>query len=182
MNQLIAKKAMKFSLLFGAGLAILFAIIQIFLIILSAIPFLKEIIALDSIISQLLCLILFLISFFSSISIILYMKKNEKHLSYLTYEQGGILGGIIGFFATVGFFLIFTPANSILHAIFKISSYGIPYLLSMGAWLFFVIIFVIALIIAATNSAMAMGLAYIFNRIEKKPQDFDAPLDIKIED
>ena len=32
MNQLIAKKAMKFSLLFGAGLAILFAIIQIFLI------------------------------------------------------------------------------------------------------------------------------------------------------
>ena len=182
MNQIVAKKAMIFSLILGGSLAVLFAIIQIILITLSAIPFLKNIISIDSTFSQLLGLIIFLISFFSSVTVILYMKKDEKHLSYITTEQGAILGAIMGFFTTVGFCIIFTPLNCILHMIFKINSYGIPYLLSMGAWLFFVIIFVLALIIAAINSTTGMGLAYLFNHIEKKPQDFDAPLDIKIED
>ena len=49
----------------------------------------------------------------------LYMKKNEKHLSYLTTEQGAIIGGLIGFFATVGFFATFTPMVGIIHLIFK---------------------------------------------------------------
>ena len=49
-------------------------------------------------------------------------------------------------------------------------------------WLFFVIVFMVALIFAMTNSALAMGIVWLLSKIEQKPQDYDARLDIKIED
>ena len=73
MNQVIAKKATAFALMFGAIIGII------------------------SLIPYFIGLTLFTLSFFSSVLVILYMKKNEKHLSYLTNEQGAIIGGLIGF-------------------------------------------------------------------------------------
>jgi len=159
MNQLIAKKTAVFSLILGA------------------------IIGLTSLIPPIIGLSLFVLSFFSSAIVLLYMKKDEKHISFLTNEQGAIIGGIIGFFATIGFFITFSPMVCILKLIFKgYYSYMIPDMLTNAMWLFFVIVFMVALIFAMTNSALAMGIVWILSKIEQKPQDYDARLDIKIED
>ncbi len=159
MSQFVVKRAIIFSLILGALFGLL------------------------ALLPMLIGLVIFIFGFFSSVIIILYMKRNEKHLSFLTNEQGAILGGIIGFFATVGFFVSFCPMVCIIHSIFKsYYSYAIPEMLSLGLWLFFVIVFMTAIIFAMTNSATAMGLTFILGQIEKKPDDYDAPLDIKIED
>ena len=172
MNQIIIKKAAIFSVMLGCFLAFISIVVH----------FLSGLTSSSSMSSQFLGFILFVMSFFSSIIVTCYMKKNEKHLSYLTNEQGAILGAIIGFCATIGFFLIFTPLISILHLLMKISTYGITDMFSMGAWLFFVIIFILALIIAATNSVTGMGFIYATNKLSQKPENIDARLDIKIED
>ena len=104
-------------------------------------------------------------------------------MAYLTNEQGAILGGIIGFFSTVGFFITFSPMVCILRMISaKYYAYMIPDMLNNALWLFFVIIFMVGFIFALTNSATGMGIAWLLGRIEKKPENYDARLDIKIED
>jgi len=160
MNQLIIKRASIFSLILGSvlGLIALFP---------AAIGF-----------------VIFILGFLSSILVILYMKKNEKHLGIIDNEQGAILGGFIGFFSGVGFFASFTPMVFILKLIFKDAyySYAIPYILNDAFWLFLVIVFMVSLIFALTNSAAGMLAAFLLSKIENKPKDYDAPLDIKIED
>ena len=79
MNKLIAKRAALFSLILGA------------------------ILGLVALIPAFIGLCLFILTFIVSPLVIIYMKKDEKHLAYLTNEQGATLGAIIGFFATVGF-------------------------------------------------------------------------------
>ena len=159
MNQLIAKRTAIFSLILGAILGLI------------------------SLIPSLIGLVLFVLAFFSSTAVMLYMKKDEKHVAYLTNEQGAIMGAIIGFFATVGFFTTFSPMVCILKFIFKnYYSYMIPDMLSEAMWLFFVVIFMVGFIFALTNSASGMGTAWIIGNIEKKPENYDARLDIKIED
>ncbi|MBQ7287935.1 MAG: hypothetical protein IJW73_09260 [Candidatus Gastranaerophilales bacterium] len=159
MNQVIAKKTAIFSIILGAIIGLL-----------SVFPFL-------------IGLTLFILAFFSSMIVILYMRKDEKHISYLTNEQGAIMGGIIGFFASIGFFLTFTPMVLIIHAISKTYySYMIPNLLSEAVWLYFVIVVVVSLIFALTNSALGMGTIWLLGVAQGKPENHDARLDIKIED
>jgi len=159
MNQIIAKRAAVFALILGAVLGLI------------------------SLVPAFVGLGIFVLSVFSSVIVMLYMKKNEKHVAYLTNEQGAIMGGIIGFFATVGFAFSFCPMVCILKLIFKTYySYIIPDLLKDAIWLFFVLLFMIAFIFALINSTTGMGTTWILNRIEKKPENLDARLDIKIED
>ena len=111
------------------------------------------------------------------------MKKNEKHISYLTTEQGAILGALIGFFATIGFCATFTPMVGIIHLVFKnYYSYAIPDIMHSAFWLFFVIVFMVGVIFALINSVGAMVLIWIQNHMQKEPENLDARLDIKIED
>ena len=159
MNSVIAKKAGIFSVVLGAIIGII-----------SLFPFA-------------IGLSLFVLGFLSSAIVILYMKKDEKHISYLTNEQGAILGGIIGFFATIGFFVIFSPMVFIIHLINKnYYAYIIPDMLSSAIWLFFVVVFVVALFFALFNATVGMGTIWLINMFEAKPKDHDARLDIKIED
>lgn len=159
MNQLIAKRTAIFSLLLGGVIGLV-----------SLLPFL-------------IGFSLFTLAFFSSAIVMLYMRKDEKHIAYLTNEQGAIMGGIIGFFATIGFFVTFSPMVCILHLIFKkYYTYMIPDMLSTALWLFFVIVIMVGFIFALTNSATGMGTAWLLGTIEKKPEHHDARLDIKIED
>lgn len=158
MNQLVVKRACIFSLIFGAFVG-LFALIP-----------------------PLIGLCLFVLLFLSSVVVILFMKKNEKHLAFITNEQGAILGGIIGFFATIGFFITFTPLVCIISLIFKsYYSYTIPYMLNQALWLFFIVVFIVAAIFALTNSASGMGIAWLSGYLEKKPENHDAPLDINVD-
>ena len=159
MNQLIIKRAVLFSLIFGACIGLV-----------SSIPFLIGI-------------SIFVLAFFSSVFVILFMRKDEKYVAFLNNEQGAIMGGIIGFFATVGFFIAFCPMVCILHFIFKnYYSYMIPDMFQEALWLFIVVVLMVGLIFALTNSATGMGTTWIIGYFEKKPQDYDARLDIKIED
>ena len=159
MNQVIAKKTAIFAVILGAIIGII-----------SLFPFF-------------IGFSLFVLSFFSSTIVMLYMKKNEKHIAYLTNEQGAIMGGIIGFFATIGFFLTFSPMVCILRLIFKTYySYMIPDMLRDAIWLFIVLVFMVGVIFALTNSATGMGTSWVLNHIEKEPENLDARLDIKIED
>lgn len=159
MNQLIAKRTAIFSLILGALVGLV-----------SLLPFLIGI-------------SLFLLAFFSSVAVMLYMKKDEKHISYLTNEQGAIMGGLIGFFSTIGFFLTFSPMVCILHLIFRsYYSYMIPDMLKDALWLFVVVVVMVSAIFALTNSATGMGLCWILSHIEKEPENLDARLDIKIEE
>ncbi len=159
MNEIIVKKTAIFSLIIG---------------------FLSGIVAL---IPPFIGLVLFFLVILIGPFVILLMKKNDRHLGIINEEQGAILGGIVGFFSTVGFFLSFSPCVCILHLIFKkYYSYMIPDMLTGALWLFFILIFMVAGVFAATNAASAMGLAWIISRIEKKPDNYDANIDIKIED
>ena len=160
MNQIVVKSAAIFSLILGAALGLL------------------------ALFPSVIGFSLFIVAFLSSAIVILYMKKNEKHLGIINNEQGAILGGIIGFFSGVGFFASFSPMVCILRMIFKEKyySYAIPDIISDAFWLFVVIIVMVSIIFALTNSATGMATAFMLGKIEEKPQDYDAPLDIKIED
>ena len=160
MNQVVVKRAAIFSLILGA--------------ILGLIALFPSVIGFS----------LFAVSFLAAIIVILYMKKNEKHLGIIDNEQGAILGGIIGFFNGVGFFAAFSPMVCILRLIFKEKyySYAIPDIITEAFWLFVVIVLMVSIIFALTNSAVGMGVAFMLNKIEDKPENYDAPLDIKIED
>lgn len=159
MNQLIAKRTALFALILGAIIGLI-----------SLFPFF-------------IGFCLFILSFFSSTIIMLYMKKDEKHIAYLTNEQGAIMGGIVGFFATIGFFVTFSPMVCILKLIFKsYYAYMIPDMLKDAMWLFFALVFMVGVIFALINSATGMGTTWILSHIEKEPENIDARLDIKIEE
>ena len=159
MNKLIVKRAAAFSFLLGAVLGLM-AILPL----VSGLAF-------------------FILILFSSVLVILYMKKNEKHLGVINTEQGAVLGGIIGFISTFGFCVTFLPMKFILSLIFtKTTDLGISYFFTTAPWLFFIIIFMTCFILALVNSATGMGTAYFLNYFEKKPEGYDAPLDIKIDD
>ena len=94
MNETVVKRALIFSLILGAFIGIV------------------------SLLPVAIGFALFILMFLSSPIIIIYMKKNEKHLSFINNEQGAILGAIIGFGATIGFFASFSPLVCILKLIF----------------------------------------------------------------
>ena len=159
MNEIIIKRAVIFALILGALIGLL-----------SSIP-------------SLIGFSILVLSFFTSLIVIFYMKRNEKYLGIITTQQGAILGGIIGFFSGVGFFVTFCPMVCILHLIFKTYySYGIPDILHDAFWLFIVIVIMVGAIFGMINSATGMAVAWFLDKIEKKPENSDAPLDIKIED
>ena len=157
MNEIILKRASIFAFIFGACLGIL------------------------SLVPSLIGFTLFILMFVSAPMIIIYMKKDKKFLNFLNNEQGAILGSIIGFASTIGFFLSFSPLVCVLKLIFKnYYAYMIPDLLSTALWLFVVLVFMVALVFSATNAASAMGLTWVYSHIEKAPDD--DRVDIKIED
>ncbi len=158
MNETVIKRATIFSLILGACLGIV-----------SVLPFA-------------IGFALFTLVFLVGPIIIIYMKKNEKYLSFLNNEQGATFGAIVGFASTIGFFASFCPLVCILKLIFKnYYAFMIPDMLTTALWLFFVLLFMLALIFAATNAASSMGIVWIYSYFEKKPSEDDS-LDITIED
>ena len=159
MNEVIIKRAIIFSLIFGA------------------------LIGLISLIPALIGFCLFTLAFLAGVVVIMFMKKNEKYLGIIDAQQGAILGGIAGFFASVGFFASFCPMVILISAIFKkYYAYAIPYIIEEALWLFFVIILMVGVMLAIFNAVGGMAMAYIYNKFEQKPENYDARLDIKVDD
>ena len=162
MNQVIVKKTVIFSLILGACLGLIWHIPSY----------------------TILGFVLTILLFLSSILIILYMKKDEKHLSFIDNREGAILGGIAGFFTTLGAFASFSPMAYILYFINHNNYFGslVHTFVSGTLWLYIIIVLMVSFIFACTNSATGMGLAYILKFFEKKPEDSDSQIDIEIND
>ncbi len=159
MSEIIIKRAVVFALILGAFLGLL------------------------SVIPPVIGFSLFILSFFSSIIIMLFMKKNDKYLGILTNQEGAVLGAIIGFFSSVGFFISFCPMVIFMKLIIKdYYTYGIPYILQDAIWLFFIIVFMVSAMVSMLNSVCAMGMTFVLNKFETKPNDINTNLDIKIND
>ncbi len=162
MTQLIVKKTIVFSLILGACLGLIWHIPSY----------------------TILGLVLTILLFLSSVLIILYMKKNEKHLSFIDTRQGAVIGGIAGFFATLGAFISFSPMAYILYLINHNNYFGslIHTFINETFWLFCIIVIMTCLIFAFTNSATGMSLAYILKFFEKQPDEENTNIDIEIND
>ncbi len=159
MNETILKRASIFALILGGAIGIF------------------------SLVPSLIGFAIVVLLFFTSVIVIFFMKKDEKYLAFIDTQQGAILGGVIGFFSGVGFFATFAPLVCLVKLIFKTYyAYGIPDVFKEALWLFVVIVFMVSVFFALLNSASGMAVAWIFEKIEKKPQNSDAALDIKIED
>ena len=162
MNQIIIKKAIIFSLILGGCLGLALHI--------------------PSYTFQ--GLILMILLFLSPVFIILYMKKDEKHLNYIDNREGAILGGIIGFFVTLGAFISFIPMAYIIYFINHNSYFGslVHNFIGEALWLLIIVVAITCVIFAFTNSACGMGLAFVLKFFEKQPEEKDAPIDIEIND
>lgn len=162
MNLMIIKKTIIFSLIFGACLGLILHLPSY----------------------TILGLVLMVLLFLSSVFIILYMKKNEKHLGFIDTREGAILGGFAGFFTTLGAFISFSPMAYILYFIDHNNYFGtlIHSFINETFWLFCIVIIMTCLIFAFTNASSGMGLAYVLKFFEKKPEDSDAQIDIQIND
>jgi len=164
MNQIIVKKASVFSLILGACLGLILHIPSYTIV----------------------ALVLMVLLFLSSVLIILFMKKDEKHLSFIDTRDGAVLGGIAGFFATLGAFASFTPMAYMIYFINHGNYFGsLAHLfINEAFWLLCIVAFMASFIFACTNSATGMGLAYILKFFDSKkmPENSDAQIDIEIND
>lgn len=168
MNLLILKKAILYSLILG----IIFAFFGSF--------------------NSLIGLVALALGIFCAPCVIFFMKF-RKEIGFLDNQQGAVLGVASGFFATISFFLVFTPLTIMLSNLTPVISkkikfigsyhysYGLPYLITPDSfWLFVVIVIAIAALVALTNSTTGMGATFILAQIEKKPENIDE-IDINIE-
>lgn len=159
MNELVIKRTSIFSLILGATLGLV------------------------ALIPALMGLALFVLAFICPVIIISYMRAKENFFAILDTQQGATIGGLIGFFATIGFFITFCPMVILLHLIFKsYYTYAIPYIIQDAFWLFLIIVFMVGIMFAMTSAAVGMGVSFVMGRFLEKPKEYDAPLDIKIDD
>ncbi len=108
-------------------------------------------------------LILLILIFCSSFLIIVFMKKTA--LLPNPNEQTGMLwGGISGFFAFIGFSIIFLPCSFILSLIFKMSYYtGIGMIMKSGFSIMVTLVLFLAILCAMMNAFAGLASIYVFN-------------------
>lgn len=168
MNTLIAKNTAIYSLIIGAVLAVIGSF------------------------NFMIGLVTFALGLLCAPAVIIYMKKRAQ-IGFLDNQQAAALGAISGFCATVSFFIVFTPMTLIFLKLAPLInklipfinpyhySYGIQYIIRFDAlWLFFVIIIMIGIVAALTNSATAMSTIFLISQFEKRPDDIEE-IDIHIE-
>lgn len=168
MNSLIAKQAAIYSLILGAILAIFGSF------------------------NFLIGLVTFALALFCAPAVILYLKKTNK-IGFLENQQAAALGGLCGFCSTISFFIVFTPLTLIFLKLAPLVNkvlpfiggyhyaYGLQYLVRFDSlWLFFIIIIMLAIVCALTNSTTAMGAVFLLAQFEKRPDDIEE-IDINIE-
>lgn len=120
-------------------------------------------------IPTLIIYIMFFMSCLASPAIIIYLKTKNLYF-YNDYKQAAFFGAGVGIVSTVAFMVTFIPLCLILGLIPN-NEYMIALraLLSPEAlWLDIIIIFMLALISAASNSVSAMGVQYLINLNIKK--------------
>ena len=118
---------------------------------------------------QFLCWVMMAV--FSSVCVILYMKKKNE-IGDLTIKGGTIIGILIGFISLLGFLLVFLPLNALLGIILnKVTDLFSLSRFLLGIW--WLLIIMVGLISALFNSFSLIAYVYIrdtFFMIEGKKE------------
>jgi len=186
-----------------AGVLFLIPALQILILILLVISLITGILLYTSkipifgkisLITGTLFLILFLkpfiiVSFFVLVGagMIVYLKKNNL-VGFLLIQDGALIGAISGFISLITAAIIYLPLQFIFNLFSgsHLSKLGITSsLMNLSGNLFIIIIltFFVALVLSAPfNAISAMIAAYIYEKIEVKPFDFQTHLEIEQDD
>ncbi|HBG48415.1 MAG TPA: hypothetical protein DDW90_02695 [Cyanobacteria bacterium UBA9971] len=108
--------------------------------------------------------------------IIFYLKKNQL-IGILSLQDGTIIGAVSGFVSLIAASVVYIPIWLLINFIWGYHQYK----LGFGGFIFIVI--AVALLISAPCNAFAgMLAAYIYEKIEDKPFDFQSHLEIEQDD
>lgn len=117
-----------------------------------------------------------------SSAILVYMKK-ENLIGIFDLKEGGIFGGIIGFFSFLAFSIIFIPLDMLLSFIFRGYNSFLPFFFnSFGSFIVLVmLIFFLALLSALMNGFAGLTTAYVYELLSgiKKEENESVDFEIK---
>lgn len=118
--------------------------------------------------------------------IIVYLKKNDL-VGILSIQDGTLIGAVSGFISLVAASVIYLPILFLFNLIFGSHAYkfGLGSSFTMLSYnLFFAVmlVFFIGLLSAIFNAFTGMITAYIYEKIEDKPFDFQTHLEIEQDD
>ncbi|MCQ2754698.1 MAG: hypothetical protein MJ231_06590 [bacterium] len=153
------------------------------LAILSA--FAGVILGLITVIPYISALSFFILIFFLSAFVLVYLKQNDL-IGIISIKEGCIFGGVIGFVSFITFSVVYTPISMILGALIPSYTQGfMRYFLTGGFISIFVMFFLVllmAVISALFNGFTGLVTAYIYELITgmKKEADENNSIDFEI--
>ena len=119
-------------------------------------------------------IIFFLLFIIFGVFIIIYLKKNNI-AGLLSVQDGALVGAVSGCVSLASAFVIYLPVNFILDKLFNQDSYKFGFAGSFSDNVFFgiMLIFFASLFSAMFNAFSGMVTAYIYEKIEGRPLDYD---------
>jgi len=128
-------------------------------------------------------LIVFAVFVLTGAGIIIYLKKKSL-VGMLTVQDGALIGAVSGFVSLIAAATVFMPINYIIEFFTRsikqtlsFNDFSYSFIISI------IMIFFVAIVISAPfNAISAMVAAYIYDKIEDKPFDFQSQLDIEESD
>ena len=143
------------------------------------------ILGLITIIPYISALSFFILIFFLSAFVLVYLKQNDL-IGIISIKEGCIFGGVIGFVSFITFSVVYTPISMILGALIPSYTQGfMRYFLTGGFISIFVMFFLVLLmagISALFNGFTGLVTAYIYELITgmKKEANENNSIDFEI--
>lgn len=128
-------------------------------------------------------LVIFALFILAGAGIIIYLKKNQL-VGILTIQDGALIGAVSGFISLIAAATVFLPINYIIELFTRHYKQTLSFTdLSYSFIISIIMLFFVALVISAPfNAISAMIAAYIYEKIEDKPFDFQSHLEIEQDD
>jgi hypothetical protein len=118
--------------------------------------------------------------------VVVYLKKNEL-VGILSIQDGTLIGAVSGFVSLAAASVVYLPLLFIINLIFgtHLNQFGLSNSLTIISYnLIFAVmmVFFTGLLSAVFNAFTGMVAAYIYEKIETRPFDFDSHLEIEQDD
>jgi len=125
-------------------------------------------------------LIVFILFIFAGGGMIVYLKR-QNIAGFLTIQDGALIGSVTGFVSLVTSSLVFLPINYLMGLFSTTYKQFINFTdITYSFIITVVMVFFVALVISAPfNAISAMLAAYIYDKIEERPVDFDSQLELE---
>jgi len=124
--------------------------------------------------------VVFALFIFAGAAMIIYLKK-QNLAGFLTVQDGALIGAVTGFISLLSSALIFMPINYIFGMFSSNYKQFINFTdMSYSFIITVVMVFFVALVISAPfNAISAMLAAYLYEKIEDRPVDFNSQLELE---